>query len=92
MMCWASNSACRPRRRLRFSRHAVSSFKPETLKYEVLPDPLIYGIYAINEVLVRKSGVQPGAEKIYVALTMPPNPQVKDEDLKKIIAWVLSQK
>ncbi len=51
-------------------------FKPETLKYDVLPDPLIYGIYAINEVLVRKSGVQPGAEKIYVALTMPPNPQV----------------
>ncbi len=51
-------------------------FKPETLKYDVLPDPLIYGVYAINEVLVRKSGVQPGAEKIYVALTMPPNPQV----------------
>jgi hypothetical protein len=51
-------------------------FKPETLKYDVLPDPLIYGVYAINEVLVRKSGVQPGAEKIYLALTMPPNPQV----------------
>jgi hypothetical protein len=51
-------------------------FKPETIKYDVLPDPLIYGVYAINEVLVRKSGVQPGAEKIYVALTMPPNPQV----------------
>ena len=51
-------------------------FKPETLKYDVLPDALIYGVYAINEVLVRKSGVQPGAEKIYVALTMPPNPQV----------------
>ena len=51
-------------------------FKPETLKYDVLPDPLIYGVYAINEVLVRKSGVQPGAEKIYLTLTMPPNPQV----------------
>ena len=51
-------------------------FKPETLKYDVLPDPLIYGVYAINEVLARKSGVQPGAEKMYVALTMPPNPQV----------------
>lgn len=51
-------------------------FKPETIKYDVLPDPLIYGVYAINEVLVRKSGVQPGAEKIYVTLTMPPNPQV----------------
>jgi len=41
-----------------------------------LPDPLIYGIYAVNEVLVRKAGAQPGGEKIYVALTMPPNPQV----------------
>ena len=51
-------------------------FKPETIKYDVLPDPLIYGVYGINEVLVKKSGVQPGAEKIYVALTMPPNPQV----------------
>ena len=51
-------------------------FKPETLKYDVLPDPLIYGVYAINEVVARKSGVQPGAEKIYLTLTMPPNPQV----------------
>ena len=51
-------------------------FKPETLKYDVLPDPLIYGIYAVNEVLVRKAGAQPGAEKIYLTLTMPPNPQV----------------
>ena len=51
-------------------------FKPETVKYDVLPDPLIYGVYAINEVLVRKSGVQPGAEKLYLTLTMPPNPQV----------------
>jgi hypothetical protein len=51
-------------------------FKPETIKYDVLPDPLTYGVYAINEVLVRKSGVQPGAEKLYVTLTMPPNPQV----------------
>ena len=51
-------------------------FKPETIKYDVLPDPLTYGVYAINEVLVRKNAVQPGAEKIYLTLTMPPNPQV----------------
>ncbi len=50
--------------------------KPETIKYDVLPAPMTYGLYAINQVLVRNSGVQPGAEKIYLTLTMPPNEPV----------------
>jgi hypothetical protein len=50
--------------------------KPEMIKYDVLPAPLTYGLYAVNQVLVRNSGVQPGAEKIYLTLTMPPNEQV----------------
>lgn len=50
--------------------------KPETIKYDVLPAPLTYGLYAVNQQLVRNSGVTPGAEKIYLTLTMPPNEQV----------------
>ncbi len=50
--------------------------KPETIKYDVLPAPLTYGLYAVNQVLVRNSGVPPGAEKIYLTLTMPPNEPV----------------
>jgi hypothetical protein len=50
--------------------------KPETIKYDVLPAPLTYGLYAVNQILVRNSGVQPGAEKVYLTLTMPPNEQV----------------
>ena len=50
--------------------------KPETIKYDVLPAPLTYGFYAVNQVLVRNSGVPPGAEKIYLTLTMPPNEPV----------------
>lgn len=50
--------------------------KPETIKYDVLSAPLTYGLYAVNQMLVRNSGVQPGAEKIYLTLTMPPNEPV----------------
>jgi hypothetical protein len=50
--------------------------KPETIKYDVLPAPLTYGLYAVNQQLVRNSGVTPGAEKIYLTLTMPPNEPV----------------
>jgi len=50
--------------------------KPETIKYDVLPAPLTYGLYAVNQVLVRNSGVPPGTEKVYLTLTMPPNEPV----------------
>jgi len=50
--------------------------KPETIKYDVLPAPLTYGFYAVNQVLVRNSGVPAGAEKIYLTITMPPNEPV----------------
>jgi len=50
--------------------------KPETLKYSALPDPLTHGLYAVNQVVLRNSGLPPNAEKIYVTLTMPPNQQV----------------
>jgi hypothetical protein len=50
--------------------------KPESIKYDVLPAPLTYGLYAVNQILVRNSGVQPGAEKVYLTLTMPPNEPV----------------
>jgi cytochrome c len=36
--------------------------------------------------------VKKGGSGTWGSVPMPPNPQVKDEDLKKIIAWVLSQK
>jgi len=36
--------------------------------------------------------VKAGGKGVWGEIPMPPNPQVKDEDLKKIIAWVLSQK
>jgi cytochrome c len=36
--------------------------------------------------------VKKGGSGVWGPVAMPPNPQVKDEDLKKIIAWVLSQK
>lgn len=36
--------------------------------------------------------VKKGGSGVWGSVPMPPNPQVKDDDLKKIIAWVLSQK
>ena len=36
--------------------------------------------------------VKAGGKGVWGEIPMPPNPQVKDEDLKKIIAWVLSLK
>ena len=36
--------------------------------------------------------VKKGGSGVWGTVAMPPNPQVKDDDLKKIIAWVLSQK
>jgi hypothetical protein len=49
---------------------------PDTIKYDFLPQPLIYGVKAINRVLVSHSGAQPGAEMVYIMLTMPPSQQV----------------
>ena len=36
--------------------------------------------------------VKAGSKGVWGAVPMPPNPQVKDDDAKKIIAWVLSLK
>ncbi|HYP68477.1 MAG TPA: c-type cytochrome [Thiobacillaceae bacterium] len=35
--------------------------------------------------------VKSGGKGVWGQIPMPPNPQVKDEDLHKILAWVLSQ-
>ena len=48
-------------------------FKPETIKYAMLPNPFTYGLYAVNQVVLRNSGLPPNAEKISVSLAMPPN-------------------
>lgn len=34
--------------------------------------------------------VKAGGKGVWGQVPMPPNPQVKDEDLKKIVHWVLS--
>lgn len=34
--------------------------------------------------------VKAGGKGVWGQVPMPPNPQVKDEDIKKIVAWVLS--
>lgn len=36
--------------------------------------------------------VKAGGKGVWGQIPMPPNPQVKDEDSKKIVAWVLSLK
>lgn len=36
--------------------------------------------------------VKAGGKGVWGDIPMPPNPQVKDEDLKKIVGWVLSLK
>jgi cytochrome c len=36
--------------------------------------------------------VKKGGSGVWGSVPMPPNPQVKDADLKKIIAWILSLK
>jgi len=48
---------------------------PETIKYDFLSEPLTYGVMALNQQSLRTSGSQPGSEKVYVMLTMPPNQQ-----------------
>ncbi|MGA7948886.1 MAG: c-type cytochrome [Thiobacillaceae bacterium] len=35
--------------------------------------------------------VKSGGKGVWGPVPMPPNPQVRDEDLHKILAWVLSQ-
>lgn len=34
--------------------------------------------------------VKEGTKGNFGAIPMPPNPQVKDEDVKKIVAWILA--
>lgn len=34
--------------------------------------------------------VKAGGKGVWGQVPMPPNPQVKDEDLKKIVQWILS--
>ena len=36
--------------------------------------------------------VKAGGKGVWGDVPMPPNPQVKDEDVKKIVEWVLSNK
>lgn len=36
--------------------------------------------------------VKAGSKGVWGQVPMPPNPQVKDDDAKKIVAWVLSLK
>lgn len=51
--------------------------KPETVKYDVLPWPLMYGVFAASPELLRGgSPIIPNTEKIYLMLTMQPNPQL----------------
>jgi len=51
--------------------------KPETVKYDVLPWPLMYGVFAASPELLRGGPpIIPNTEKIYLMLTMQPNPQV----------------
>jgi hypothetical protein len=49
---------------------------PDTIKYDFLPGPLTYGLTALNQVMLKTSGSQPGGEKVYLMLAMPPNQQV----------------
>jgi hypothetical protein len=50
---------------------------PETVKYDFLPAPLMYGVSAVNQIFVRSGGKSPaGAEKVYLMLTMPPSQQI----------------
>lgn len=48
---------------------------PDTIKYDFLPGPLTYGVEARNQVELRTNGSQPGGEKVYLMLSMPPNQQ-----------------
>jgi hypothetical protein len=48
---------------------------PDTIKYDFLPGPLTYGVEARNAVELRTNGSQPGGEKVYLMLSMPPNQQ-----------------
>ena len=48
---------------------------PDTIKYDFLPGPLTYGVEARNPQMLRTNGSQPGGEKIYLMLSMPPNQQ-----------------
>ena len=40
--------------------------------------------------LIKK--VKEGGKGVWGEIPMPPNPQVKDEDIKTLVKWVLSQK
>jgi hypothetical protein len=57
--------------------HGKLQIKPETVKYDVLPWPLMYGVFAGSQELLRGGPpIIPNTEKIYLMLTMQPNPQL----------------
>ncbi len=52
--------------------HGQYQTSPETIKYDFLPAPLVYGVLAANAIVLRGEGM-PNSEKLYLLLTMPPN-------------------
>jgi hypothetical protein len=57
--------------------HGQYQTAPETIKYDFLPAPLMYGVSASNAVIVRNGGrVVPDSEKLYFVVTMPPSQQL----------------
>ena len=50
-------------------------FRPDTIKYEVLPQPLMYGVYAATLSALQNLRPPPSGDRIYLMFTMPPSQQ-----------------
>ena len=61
--------------------------QPESVKYDVLPDPLTYGISAVSSNVIDPSRpLPPNSEKLYFMITMPPNQEVVSK-LSRIVTF-----
>lgn len=58
------------------------SYKEVAAKYSGQPDA--------EPKLIQK--VKNGGQGVWGQVPMPPNPQVKDEDIKTMVSWILSLK
>ena len=66
-------------------------FKPDTIKYDVLPGPMAYGVFAANQAAFLHGGDigAPNSERLYLLLSMPP---AKEQVVTNVIRMVVFSK
>jgi hypothetical protein len=66
-------------------------FKPDTVKYDILPGPMAYGVFAANQAAFVQGGNigAQNSERIYLLMSMPP---AKEQVVTNVIRMVVFSK